>query len=89
MAGVLSSRVFHPGCICFLPVGFFLDGCLGGDLDSGLGISLFFASGVYLRVFLVASFVGDLHCFYIGCGVSFFWIWFGDAEVGSTTLFFS
>jgi hypothetical protein len=60
MAGVLSSGVFHSGCICFLPFGFFLDGYLGGDLDAGLGDGVFFASGENLSVFLVASFVGDV-----------------------------
>ena len=67
MDGVLSSGVFHPGCIWILPVGFFLDGVLGGDLDTGLGVGLFLASGVY--------FVGDVlgrgtFCFFIGCGIS-------------------
>ena len=89
MAGVLSSTVFHPGCICFLPVGFFLGGCLGGDLDAGLGVCLFFASGVYLSVLLMSSFGGYVFgrgsfCFFIRCRVSVFCVWLGDDDVGSS-----
>ena len=54
----------------------------------------FFAFGVYLSVFLVASVGVDVlgrgsFCFFIGCGVSVFWIWLGDNDVGSLTLFLS
>ena len=49
-------------------------------------------SGVYLSVFLVTSFGGDVLgsgsiYFFIGCGIIVLLIWLGDDVVGSLTLF--